>query len=202
MYQSLEDNHYEPKPTQPGRLAASILVSLLIGVGVVGLIAASATFGETVAVRPMQSKKDIWTIYKVTSSIKSGTYQETGQFLSKYISYTWGQMLGSNRTVKVVGNLLNPFQIHFVDTDVFHDLDSRSVNDWSDIGESYDISSFNTAFYHNKVQLYVPDLSAHYALLEKNSISVMKRLSATPTSSTNNVAHIGIWLGSAMTVRS
>ena len=202
MYQSLEDvAPYldEPKPSRFGQGLSRILVSLLLAVGLVSILAFS-NLGESVSVQPMLGKKDLWTIYKVTSSIKSGTYLETGKFLSKYISYTWGQMLGSNRTVKVVGNLLNPFQIHFVDTDVFHDLDSRTVNDWSEVAENYDTSSFNTVFYHNKVQLYVPDLSAHYSLLEKDSISMMKRLSATPMSSTNNVAHIGIWLGSAMTV--
>ena len=202
MYQSLEDvglSLDEPKPDRLGQKLSKVFISLLLVVGLVGIVTYS-TVPESVLLQPMQGTKDTWTLYKVTSSIKSGTYMETGEFLSKYISYTWGQMLGSNRTVKIVGNLLYPFQIHFVDTDVFHDLDSRTVNDWSDIAESYDISSFNTVFYHNKVQLYVPDLSAHYSLLKKDSIPMMKRLSSTPTSSTNNVAHIGIWMASAMTV--
>lgn len=201
MYQSIEEGAqvYDDKKRGWGRPASYLALSLVVVLTIVGIFATTTSFTTPLTVLPMQKTKDVWTLYKVTSSIKSGTYAETGKFMSKYISYTWGEWLGLNHTVKVVGDTLG-IQIHFVDTDIFHDLDSRTVNDWSDLAEDYDPTTFETVFFHNKIQLYVPDLAAHLALLEKDSVTVMKRLSATPKSSTNNVAHLGIWMAGAMTM--
>ena len=52
----------------------------------------------------------------------------------------------------------------------------QSIGEWSDYVASMGVSEYNT-FMYNKVQLYVPDLSAHYASVVGDKINSVLRLS-------------------------
>jgi hypothetical protein len=147
-----------------------------------------------------------WQVYKVTSSISSGTYSDMQTFLNKYVAYASLTNLGCT-TEKVAASLFSPFELHFVDSSIFNDLTGtgRDVEDWATFGNTLnvDTSPYN-AFFHNKVQVFVDDLQAHYSLFKADGLSTMKRLSTSTQSGSdiveNDVAHMGIWLPNAITV--
>ena len=73
-----------------------------------------------------------------------------------------------------------------IDSSVYPDID-RSVKVWSDYMESLGAVTHNV-FMHNKIQLYVPDISPHYSAINGN-VNALYRLSST-SEGTNDMAHI------------
>jgi len=86
----------------------------------------------------------------------------------------------------------NCAEIHFVDSDVFYDSTERPVGYWANYIADLSTDSFH-AFMHNKVQLFVPDLSGHYdKIVTEGGFDVMLRLSSSAGSSTTDIAHISL----------
>jgi hypothetical protein len=145
-----------------------------------------------------------WEVYKVTSSISAGTYSDMQVFMNTYIASTSLTNLGCT-TEKVASSLFSPFELHFVDSSIFNDLSSRSLEDWAAFGSTLSVtdSKYN-AFFHNKVQLFVDNLQGHYTKFSNDGIEMMTRLSTSTQTGTDvvegDIAHIGIWLPNAVTV--
>ena len=71
-----------------------------------------------------------------------------------------------------------------------------TIGNWSSYVASLGIEEFNS-FMYNKVQLYVPDLSAHYKDLKNNNINMVLRLSKSSGATEVDTAHIGVPIAEA-----
>ena len=131
-----------------------------------------------------------WTINKYTVNAAVGSIDYIHGFMTSYITSTQStyDSLGCyNLTKKLIGYLTSDDNIlHVIDSSVFPDID-RSVKVWSDYMESLGTVTHNV-FMHNKIQLYVPDISPHYSAINGN-VNALYRLSST-SEGTNDMAHI------------
>lgn len=159
--------------------------------------------GEFIA---KSTSSSFWALSKHTVSIKSNTYLSVATFVNSYITdASEVYNLGCNDTHKVVGSLVVPAsdvsnegfeELHWVDSQTFLDNDF-SIGNWSDyISET---TGFN-AFMHNKVQLFVPNLSPHYLDLMANQISITLRLSSSCGGEDLDTAHLSIMVEEASTI--
>ena len=102
-----------------------------------------------------------WTINKYTVSAAVGSIDYVHGFMTSYITSTQStyDSLGCyDLTKKLIGYLTSDDNIlHVIDSSVYPDID-RSVKVWSDYMESLGAVTHNV-FMHNKIQLYVPDIS-------------------------------------------
>jgi hypothetical protein len=82
-----------------------------------------------------------------------------------------------------------------VDSSVFPN-EGLSITDWADYIKSLGTDEFN-AFMHNKLQMYVPDLSDHYQKLTTDGISMITRASSSDGTGVLDTAHIGLYIPEA-----
>jgi hypothetical protein len=141
-----------------------------------------------------------WSIYKHTTSITSGTFKNVQDFVSNYITYIPGVVDLGCSTQKVVANLAtattvetrntvyNFDEIHWVDSSIF-ETSGMSVGNWSQYVASLGMDEFNI-YMHNKVQLFVPDLSNNYDKLTANNIKTYNRLSKSNDAKELDIAHL------------
>ena len=131
-----------------------------------------------------------WMINKYTVSAAVGSLDYVLEFMTSYVTSTQSTFdsLGcSGLTKKLVGYLTSyDNYLHVLDSSVFSDID-RSIKVWSEYMESLGTSTHNV-FMHNKVQLYVPDISPHFSAIN-GKLNTLYRLSST-SEGTNDVAHI------------
>ena len=131
-----------------------------------------------------------WTINKYTVSAAVGSIDYVHGFMTSYITSTQStyDSLGCyDLRKKLIGYLTSDDNIlHVIDSSVYPDID-RSVKVWSDYMESLGAVTHNV-FMHNKIQLYVPDISPHYNAINGN-VNALYRLSST-SEGTNDMAHI------------
>jgi len=143
-----------------------------------------------------------WTIYKHTVSINSGSYLTVKEFVNTYLTQVDASYnLGCNDTFKVVGDLTYSSlydtdiygftQIHWVDSSVFETSGSKTVEEWNSYIEDLGYDTFNP-FMLNKVQMFVPDLNAHYSTAVSGGITTILRLSTSTGGDTSDTAHIAI----------
>jgi hypothetical protein len=138
--------------------------------------------------------------YKITGSISAGSYETVRDFVSTYITYfQYSSALGCESTMKLAAITKNDYELHWIDTSVFQ-VSGKSVESVAAYVTSLGTSTFNE-YMHNKVQMYVPDLQPLYATLTKDAVgNVQYRLSSSPGSPDEDVAHISIFLADAATV--
>ena len=131
-----------------------------------------------------------WTINKYTTSAVVGSLDYILVFVNTYVTSTQSTFdsLGcSDITKKLIGFVTSDDNIlHVVDSSVFADID-RSIKVWSEYMESLGTLTHNV-FMHNKIQLYVPDISPHYNAINGN-VNTLYRLSST-SEGTDDIAHI------------
>jgi hypothetical protein len=153
----------------------------------------STTFTSIIKHEDSSDSSNAWTVYKMTTATTVGTWEAVESFANTYLCETEYTDLGCNLTNKVACNLAGSFGIHWVDSAIFNDVSSPSlsVSEWVTYIEGLGTSTFNP-FMHNKVQLFVPDLTTIYSKLTTDSITFNKRLSMSVGSSTNDVAHLSI----------
>jgi hypothetical protein len=182
-------------------IVAIVLVLVAVSVILVVSNAKSSTPALVSNFAETRRLNGIWTIYKVTTSITVGTYAAVQEFATNYLCLAEYSNLGCNLTNKVACNLAGQAGIHWVDSSVFNDLSApdRSISEWNKYIESLGTDSFNP-FMHNKVQLFVSDLTAHYAKFTENSVPFMARLSMSSGSSTYDIAHVSVSLNNTGTV--
>jgi len=212
MYGAINDqNHFPTYPNKEQEPEPTYTIAKIIGIFfLVGSLAALAVTDNFVLKQSSSAslKKsktsttdDInWSIYKHTTSVTTGTYTAVNDFVATYITYVSDIVdLGCSDSMKVVGSIAVPSEdtgmygfeeIHWVDSSVFPQS-GLSIGEWSDYVASMGVSEYNT-FMYNKVQLYVPDLSAHYASVVGDKINSVLRLSKSAGSSSYDTAHIGI----------
>jgi len=144
----------------------------------------------------------MWFIDKYTASIAEGSHCKVQTFMNNYITDSTGGFMyfgcgDQNITTKVVSYLGGAFkELHWIDSIVYPDAGSMDVGGWSDYIYDLGADSYNV-FMHNKLQLYVTDLSAHYAtMITSGALSdhAVLRLSDSIDGSTSDVAHILVQL--------
>lgn len=74
-----------------------------------------------------------------------------------------------------------------------------SITEWADYISSLGTDKFNT-FMHNKLQMYVPDLTDHYQRLSEDGIDMILRASCSDGSGVLDTAHIGLFLPEAQNI--
>lgn len=138
---------------------------------------------------------------KYTISVTPNAALPASHWTNKYFSDAADQMFGfgckgENKTEKIIiyiaGDQIGWPEIHFVDSTVFPDGGNMLVGDWADYVYGLGIDTTN-AFMHNKVQLFVPNISGHYETIVGSGALADKailRLSKSDGSSTYDVAHI------------
>lgn len=137
-----------------------------------------------------------WQVYKHTVAIASGKYSEVQKFVNTYITDAQSKEimnLGCDTAFRVVATLSAAVaegfgEIHWVDSAMFPQS-GLTLGEWATYIDGLGTEKFN-AFMHNKVQLFVPNLSPHFNALLKDGINVILRLSTS--SDDEKVAHIGI----------
>lgn len=148
-----------------------------------------------------------WFIDKYTASIAIGSAYEVKNFMNTYITDTPEfQFFGcpnENITTKVVsfvgGGALNSevcTELHWIDSKVYPDGGALTVGDWADYIFDIGVDTFNV-YMHNKIQLFVPDLSSHYATMIASGDlmgQALLRLSNSTGGDGNDVAHILVQL--------
>jgi len=138
-----------------------------------------------------------WILDKYTVSTTAGAHDEVKDFMNSYITaspgFAYFGCSQTNDTIKLISYVGgNCDEIHFVDSDTFPDITERPVGYWANYIADLSTDSFH-AFMHNKVQLFVPDLSGHYdKIVTEGGFDVMLRLSSSAGSSTTDIAHISL----------
>jgi hypothetical protein len=153
-------------------------------------------------VQKLDSTPTDWTYYKHTVSIDEGKFYKVSEFVSNYITGIKEIANLGCSTTKVVGQLISPAndvsyygfdEIHWVDSSVF-EVVGPSIANWSDYVESLGMDDFNI-FMHNKVQLFVPNLSMHFNKIFNNTaVRALFRLSTSKNGDTLDTAHILMYL--------
>lgn len=137
----------------------------------------------------------VWRIYKHTTSIKATKVIEVAEFVNKYItSVSEVECLGCD-SFKVVGEIGAPrdngmtaTQLHFVDSNVFHDTVEDNIGDWTDYITNEVGYDHVSPFHFNKYQMFVPDLTYVYKASE--STTRILRKSKAAGSDEHNIAHV------------
>jgi hypothetical protein len=153
--------------------------------------------------RPSYLKMDM---YKHTSSISAGTYASVAAKGKAYIAPLVSTSdLGCGETYKLVFDVKHVSgtnghfaEIHFVDSSRFREV-GKSFGEWADFIESLGTEVFNV-FMHNKVQMFVPDVSPLFRKLQDDGMTAFYRLSKSPGSLIYDVAHVGVPIQEAVTI--
>ncbi len=145
-----------------------------------------------------------WKIYKRTvNAIKGTNIDIFDDFLYKYISDAYIVNLGCN-TTKLVGvpyqNDYTSGEFHSVDSDVFTDSTTKSVESWNTMITGLGLEKYNVHM-NGFQQFFIADLSANLNAIKVNGFTdYYTRLSSTPaTASTGilNVAHLILYSSNA-----
>lgn len=223
-YGSLEDREMyledvmplkEIKPKKGRWLSMVIGVAVVVAISLV--VANNSQFqnsGKKLSFKEKKTDTDssdlvsTWSLYKYTTSIPVDSYVNVQSFVNQYITEAaYAYNLGCNETYKVVASLGTPtsdvglsgFQeMHWVDSSTFQ-TSGKSISDWSAYVSSLGYDTINP-FMLNKVQLYVPDLSAHYSSLVTDGITTILRKSHSSGATDFDTAHIGIPISDAASI--
>ncbi len=148
-----------------------------------------------------------WKLYKRTVNGNKGTNADSmDDFVSVYLGYTYLDTLGCDTNRIVTSSLQNDYtagEFHYVDSDVFTDSTSKSVEQWNNMITALGFDTYNV-FMNNYLQFYVNDLTPLLTKISNNGFtSYYTRLSSTPSvassTGTLNVAHVILYSEAAGT---
>jgi hypothetical protein len=134
-----------------------------------------------------------WTLDKYTVSVGVGTMSDVNDFIGKYITvpandfFYFGCTENTTKQVSYVGGY--PPELHFIDSNVYPQSGVLIEDIYEQI-YGLGVDEFNV-FMHNKIQLFVPELSSHYdAIVRYGKLNVLLRLSTSSGADDYDIAHI------------